>query len=137
MDSIRSAQVKLLRALHGKRGFLGLGISRNVAGEPELQVLWLMGVAIPPFPSAVDGFPICIRVSDHIVAQNSDVQIAGYWLDKWKSAWSKLVPAAAPFWDKDVWRRTMQESRPGLALQEARERRDTSDLYDKLTSMNP
>jgi hypothetical protein len=54
--------------IRGKRGF---GIGRDPAGNPELSVLWLRGVAIPPFPSSVDGAPIVIHITPPIVARKA------------------------------------------------------------------
>lgn len=77
MDPVKAAKARLLAALHGKRGFNGLGISMDLAGNPELQVLWLRGVAIPPFPSSVGGVPVVIRITPPFVARNEP--IGGFW----------------------------------------------------------
>lgn len=77
MDPVRAAKGKLLVALRGKRGFNGVGLGMDIAGNPELAVLWLRGVAIPPFPSSVDGVPIVIRITPPFVARNEPVSYTG------------------------------------------------------------
>lgn len=99
MNPVQVAKAKLREALrpHRGRGYNGIAIAQDVAGNPEIQVLWLRGVAIPPFPSSVNGIPIVIRITPPIVAQQGPV---GSW-------YSPYTSAARDAWDE--YRQTMHE----------------------------
>jgi hypothetical protein len=130
MSDIRAAHAKLLHALRGKRGFLGLGRSVDLAGRTELQILWLEGIPIPGLPASVGGVPIRIQLSGSIAALNANPEIGG-WFNDWHRG---ITEAWRQFSVKKVLA-AQQETRPGLAMQEARERAMVADIYRELTSV--